>query len=316
MKALWLAVFIACLASGADLRLGIVGTDTSHVTAFTALLNDPNHKDHIPGARVVAAFKSGSPDVADSWNRVDKFSAELSSKWNVELVPDVRSLCGKVDAVLLESLDGRVHLRQAKEVFACGKPVFIDKPLASTLEDAREIARQAREAGIKWFSASSLRFSSVLQGLAITGMNGVIVWGPGPLEPHHQLDLSWYGVHTIEALYTLLGTGCEEVTRVTSADADVVTGKWKDGRIGVVRVNRPYSSFGAAVFSPKQIVQSQADLNTGYAPLLREIIRFFETGKAPVAEQETLEMFAFMDAAQQSKESGGKPVRLRLSSGR
>ncbi len=297
--------------SAADLRLGIVGTDTSHVVAFTENLNDPASKDHVAGARVVAAYKGGSQDVESSRTRVDKYAEELHSKWNIEIVPDIPTLCSKVDAVLLESVDGRIHLAQAKQVIAAHKPLFIDKPLSATLEDAREIARLAREAGVPWFSSSSLRFGEVATSLKSPDNTGATVWGPGPLEPHHYLDLSWYGIHAIELLYTLMGTGCEEVTRVTTPDADLVVGRWKGGRIGSVRTLRPYSEFGAVAFRPKEIIQSDPKAKEGYTPLIREFVKFFETGKPPVPNEETLEIFAFMDAAQRSKEAGGTPARLR-----
>jgi hypothetical protein len=301
----------ALLASAADLRLGIVGTDTSHAVAFTSLLNDPNHKDYIPGARVVAAFKGGSPDIKESAGRVDKFADELKTKYGVEFVPDIATLLTKVDAVLLESVDGRPHLAQFREIAKGHKPVFIDKPLASTLADAREIARIAKENGVSWFSSSTLRFGDGLGAMRIEGMNGVMAWGPGPLEAHHQLDLSWYAIHTVEVLYTLMGTGCVEVTRTFAPDAEVVTGRWSDGRIGTIRLHRPYSSYGATVFSPKVVKTSEKELYSGYRNLLKEIVTFFQTGKPPVPEAETLEMFAFMDAAQRSREAGGAPVKLR-----
>jgi hypothetical protein len=301
----------ALLASAADLRLGIVGTDTSHAVAFTSLLNDPNHKDHIAGARVVAAFKGGSPDIKESFERVDKFSDEMKTKYGVELVPDIATLLTKVDAVLLESVDGRPHLALFREIAKGHKPVFIDKPLASTLADAREIARVARENGIPWFTSSALRFGDGLAEMRVEGLNGVVAWGPGPLESHHQLDLSWYGIHTVEVLYTLLGTGCVEVTRTFAPDAEVITGRWSDGRVGTIRLHRPYSAFGATVFTPKTIKSSNKELYSGYRNLLREIVTFFQSGKPPVAEAETLEMFAFMDAAQRSREAGGAPVKLR-----
>ncbi len=52
-------------------------------------------------------------------------------------------------------------------------------------------------------------------------------------------------------------------------------------------------------------------VNDGYAPLVREIVQFFQTGRPPVSNEETLEIFAFLDAAQRSKEAGGKPMVLR-----
>lgn len=304
---------LACPAFAADVRLGIIGTDTSHATAFTKLLNDVSAPGHVPGARVVAAFKGGSPDVEESEKRVDQYAEELHTKYGVEIVPDIPTLLSKVDGVLLESVDGRPHLAQARTVIAAHKPVFIDKPLASTLEDAREIARLARASAVPWFSSSSLRFGEIGSTMKFSGVTGAGTWGPGPLEPHHALDLSWYGIHAVELLYTIMGRGCETVERTTSEDADVMVGRWKDGRIGTVRVVRPYSDYGAIVYRGRETVVShpKAAAATNYQPLVEQIVKFFETGVPPVPNEDTLEIFAFMDAAQRSKEQGGKPVALR-----
>ena len=108
-----------------------------------------------------------------------------------------------------------------------------------------------------------------------------------------------------------MGPGCVEVTRVATPDADVVTGKWKDGRTGVVRASRSASQYGAVVFRPKAVLQSPPKSSSSYVPMLKEIVSFFQTGKLPVPNEETLEIFAFMDAAQRSKEANGAPMKLR-----
>jgi hypothetical protein len=135
------------------------------------------------------------------------------------------------------------------------------------------------------------------------------------MEEHHYLDLSWYAIHPIEMLFTLMGPGCEEVIRVTGGDfssgTDEVVGKWKDGRIGSARILRPDGGYGAVVFRPKQILQSPPHAAVSYVPLVKEILQFFRTGEPPVPNEETLEIFAFLDAAQRSKAAGGKPMRLR-----
>lgn len=311
VKLIGILLALAALPAAAQLRLGIVGTDTSHVSAFTKLLNDETSPDHVPGARVVAAYKGGSKDVENSYTRVDKYAEELRTKWNVEIVGDIPTLCKKVDAVLLESVDGRVHLEQAKQIIAARKPMFIDKPLASTLEDAREIARLAKEAGVAWFSSSSLRYSEIGTTMKFPDALGASTWGPGPTEPHHHLQLSWYGIHPVEMLYALMGRGCEEVSMTSTDGQDFVVGRWKDGRIGTVRALRPRGPYGAVVYRPKTAVQSRPDAVTGYRPLLVEVVKFFQTGQPPVPNEETLEIFAFMDAAQRSKAEGGKPIKLR-----
>ncbi len=288
-------------------KLGIIGTDTSHAGEFTKLLNGGT----VAGAKVVAAYKGGSADVESSRTRVDKYAEDLKTKWGVEIVDDIPTLASKVDGILLLSVDGRVHLPQFKAALAAKKPVFIDKPLASTLADAREISRLAAEAKVPWFSASSLRYSEIVSSVEGPGILGAMTWGPGPFEEHHQLDLSWYAIHPIEILFTLMGPGCEEVTRVSGGDADEITCRWKDGRLGTVRALRPYGTYGAVVFRKDGVQVSPAKPHTDYEGLVREIVKFFETGKAPVSNADTLEIFEFMDAAQRSKEAGGKAMRLK-----
>jgi Oxidoreductase family, NAD-binding Rossmann fold len=306
-----LALLTSTTASAADLRLGIVGTDTSHVIGFATAFNETASPDHVPGARIVAAFRGGSPDIPASRDRIDGFTRQLQEQYGVEIVATIAELCRRVDGVLLTSNDGRVHLAQAREIIAAGKPLFIDKPLASTLEDAREIARLAKEAGVPWFSTSTLRYA--VRGLKTPDLSGLEVWGPGPLEEHHHLDLSWYAIHEAEMLFAILGTGCEEVTRVESADASIVACRWKDGRIGTMRALRPYSDYGAVVFrkTEKNHISETHTIRSTTVELDRELVKFFTSGMPPVPNDETLELMAFLDAAQRSKEAGGKPMRLR-----
>ncbi len=140
----------------------------------------------------------------------------------------------------------------------------------------------------------------------------ILVWGPRDLEPLFPLDLSFYAIHAIEALYTLMGTGCVEVRRIESRHEDVVIGRWKDGRTGTVHALGTGGGSGAVVFRPKEVVRSEPKKGgSGYAPLVREIVKFFQTRRPPVDAAETLEIFAFMDAAQRSKAAGGQPMALR-----
>ncbi len=195
------------------LRFGIIGTDTSHAAAFTKALNEMGHQ-------VVAAYKGGSPDIEESASRVDKYASELQTKWGVKIVDKISDLCSLVDGLLLESVDGRPHLAQFREAVQCGKPVFIDKPLASTVEDAKEIDKLAKEKHIPWFSSSSLRYGQTAE-LKSPDAVGAMVWGPGPTEPHHTLEMTWYGIHAVEMIYTLLGPGCVDVSATKSGDEDV-----------------------------------------------------------------------------------------------
>jgi predicted dehydrogenase len=310
-------------AATAPLRIGLIGLDTSHVVQFTSMLNDASHPDHVAGARVVAAFKGGSPDVEASATRIERFTSEVTKKWGVELVDSIEALCLKVDAVMLTSVDGRQHLGQVRPVFAAGKRVFIDKPLAGSFKDAQEIARLSRESGTPFFSASSLRFQPELQAIrnspALGDILGASTHGPCPIQTYVP-DLFWYGIHTVEMLFTLMGPGVETVTRVHTADADVVTGRWKDGRIGVMRGHRTGpQSYGAVAYGRKAILSFGAPRPDtakepslpAYPALLNVTLAFFRTGVPPVPPEETLEIMAFMEAADLSKARQGAPVALR-----
>lgn len=305
---------VGASAQDAPLRIGIIGLDTSHVTAFTALLNDPTNPNHVPGARVVAAYKGGSPDIESSASRIEKFTTELQTKWNVELVGSIEELCRKVDAVLLESVDGRPHLDQVRPVLAAGRRVFIDKPFAGSYRDAREIVRLARESGTPFFSTSSLRFITELQEMKksdkLGAMLGAFTFSPAPTEQHHP-DLFWYGIHGVEMLFTLMGPGCETVTRINSSGADVVVGRWKDGRIGTFRgIRDGKADYGAIAFGSRGVIPSSVPMKVDYRGLVVEIVRFFQTGVPPVSPEETLEVMAFMEAADRSKARSGQPVKL------
>src|ERR1700722_15027958 len=91
-------ILLLCVtAVNAEIRLGIIGTDTSHVIAFVKLLNDPLSPDHVPGAVIVGAFKGGSPDIEASSSRVNGFADELRTKWQVKFYSDIPNLCKNVD---------------------------------------------------------------------------------------------------------------------------------------------------------------------------------------------------------------------------
>jgi len=302
------AALLYASANAADLRIGIIGCDTSHVTAFTETLNNPEAKGHIAGGKVVAAFKGGSLDIPESSNRLEGYAKTLREKYGVKFYDSIEELCANVDAVLLESLDGRPHLEQVKPVLKARKPVFIDKPMAGSLRDVSEIFRLAKEANVPVFSSSALRFAKDTQAVkkgSIGKVSYAETYGPCELEPHHP-DLFWYGVHGVEALFTILGAGCETVQRVATPDGKIeVVGAWSGGRKGVFREDKNFHGLAKG-----EKGEAPAGSFDGYVPLVVEIIKFFQTGVAPVKPEETLEIFAFMEAADLSKKQGGAPVKI------
>lgn len=298
------------------IRIGIIGLDTSHVPAFAKMFNDPKASGDLAGFKVVGGYPGGSQDIPSSRDRVAKFTADLKGM-GVEIVDTIPELLKKCDVVLLESVDGRPHLEQARPVIEAKKLLFIDKPLAGSLADAIAIAELAKKNDVAWFSSSSLRFGPGVVALKDNPKVGEIIgcdaWSPSPLESHHP-DLFWYGIHGVEMLYTLMGPGCETVTRVQTGGGEtkggeLVTGVWKGGRIGTFRGLRDGThDYGAVVFGKKGIA-TQLGFE-GYKPLDEAVARFFKTGKPPVAAEETIELMAFMEAADESKREGGRPVKI------
>jgi len=300
----------AAAAIAKPLRAGIIGLDTSHVIGFTKVLNDPEAAPDVSGCRVVAAYPHGSPDIESSTSRIPKYTKEIS-EFGVEIVDSIADLLRVVDVVLLETNDGRPHLEQVIPVLQAGKPVFVDKPVAASLADAVAIYAAAKKYNVPLFSSSSLRFSEGPQKLRAGELGEIVgcdAYSPCSLEATHP-DLFWYGIHGVETLFTVMGTGCQTVTRTNTPDCDVVVGIWQDGRVGTFRGMRGKArGYGGTAFGTKGI--KSVGRYSGQRPLVEAIVKFFRSGVAPVSAEETLEIYAFMEAADESKRQGGVSVSL------
>jgi hypothetical protein len=291
-------------------RVGIIGLDTSHSVAFTQALNDPAADQAFGGYKVVAAFPKGSNDIKSSVDRIPGYTADVQ-KLGVEIVNSVEELIGKVDVLLLETNDGRLHLEQAIPVFKAGKRMFIDKPIAASLADAIAIFEASKFYNVPVFSSSSLRYITGAQEIAegkIGKVLGADTYSPATLEKTHP-DLFWYGVHGVETLFTIMGTGCKSIVRTYADNTDLVVGTWQDNRIGSFRgIRSGKADYGGTVFGEKGIMV--LGKYSGYNPLLIKIVEFFKTGVVPVSSEETIEIFAFMAAAEESKKRGGVSVDI------
>lgn len=291
-------------------RVGIIGLDTSHSIEYSRVLNSDNAPATYEGYKIVAAYPKGSLDIESSVSRIPDYIEKVKGM-GVEIVESIDELLKKTDVVLLETNDGRRHLEQAIPVLKAGKTMFIDKPISASLADGIAIFEAAKHYKVPVFSSSTLRFISSAQDVVkgkIGKVLGADTYSPCSIEKTHP-DLFWYGIHGVEILYTVMGTGCKEVVRVHTDGTDMAIGTWEDGRIGSFRGTRTgkhtyggtaYGEKGDAVLGPVQ----------GYEGLLTEIVKFFQTGTLPVQPEETLEMLAFMEAADESKRRKGAPVKL------
>jgi hypothetical protein len=291
------------------LRAGMIGTDTSHVPAFAEILR--SHPEW--NINLVAAFKGGSPDIPASANRVEGFASTAHEKFGVELVASIDALLAKVDVVLLTSVDGRLHLAQATPVLKARKPVFIDKPLAASLEDVHRIVQLAKQTGTPLFSSSSTRFRPGVSRLRNNAGIGRVtkVQATYPLNKlEFHPDLFYYGIHGVEALYAVMGTGCHVLSRRIEGDADVTTCVWRGGRVGIYHGTlKPGLPMPLLRVWGQQGTTDNVDAGN-YEGMLGAIAEFFHTGRAPVDVAETIEIFEFMTAADLSKERNGAAVSL------
>ena len=295
--------------AAAGKRIGIIGLDTSHSLAYTKSLNGSSGELSKSGYRITAAYPYGST-IEVSTKRIPGYIEQVKP-YGVKIVDSIADLLKEVDYVCLETNDGNPRLAQAKQVIEAGKPMFIDKPVAASWKDVKEIYDLAQQRQVPVFSASSLRYMSTIQE-AIQGKIGKIVgadtYSPAVLEPHHP-DFFWYGIHGVESLIALMGVGCQEVSRVHTEGTDIVVGTWADGRIGTFRGTRTGKhTYGGTAYGEK------GDLTlgpyNGYDALLGKIIEFFNSGVSPVDVNETMDIYRFMLAADLSKERGGAKVAL------
>jgi predicted dehydrogenase len=301
------------------IRVGFLDFGTSHVVEFTRRLNhiDISEDQWVEGAKVVAGVPGESKITP---KRVGPF-AEQMKKYGIPLYSDPADLFSKVDAVIIESGDGSVHRQRALPFIEKGITTFVDKPLASSLADAKAIVEAAQRKHTTLFSSSSLRYAPEV--VAVRGraketgdIKGVTTYGPAPLDATgRNPGLFHYGIHEVEMLYALMGPGCQRLTCLRQPGGEVVTGLWSDGRIGSargIRDGRP--DYGFTLFGTRRVVNQEIGTGLGslYRELLKVLVKIFETRQVPFDLHETLEIIAFLEAAQRSALSTGEPQDVKV----
>lgn len=296
-----------------DKKIGLIGLDTSHAPSFTSTINDPDGGPNVSGFTVTAAYPYGSRTIESSYSRIPQYIEEVT-EMGAEIVDSIDQLLEQVDFVLLLTNDGHPRLEQAMQVMEAGKSMFIDKPVAASLRDVIAILDASKEYRVPVFSSSGLRYAETTQAVrhsnAAGQVLGVDAFSPAVREESHP-DLFWYGIHGVETVFTVMGTGCREVSRKTASNADVVIGTWDNENIGVLRgIIEGSRSYGGTAFGTDENVALLRD-SGARTRMVHHYLDFFRTGITPVSLQETLEIYAFMEAADESKRRGGATVTLQ-----
>lgn len=298
-----------------EIKIGIVGLDSSHAVQYAMLLHDEAHSHHVPGGRIVAAYAGGSDDWELSYSRVPGFREQLDQAYSVPIYETIEEVVAASDAIMVLSIDGRVHLAQFEAIVASGKPVYIDKPLTATVADAQRLAELAEQSSTRVFSSSVWRYAVGLRE-ALAALDGparhMSLHGQWPEHPGLH-GWSWYGIHQVEMMFTALGSGCRRVSCVREGAAEVITGFWSDGRIGTIATNHDENLKYGGWIADAENTQPIAICDTmhdRYAAFLRGALAFYRGGPAPVALAETVETIAFMECALRSREQNGVMVGL------
>jgi hypothetical protein len=289
------------------IKLGILDFDTSHVVEFTKRLNHKGIAEDqwVNGAEVVIGCPGESKIMPE---RIPGYTKEME-KLGIPLVGKPQEMIGKVDGMLIESQQGGAHWEHARPFIEAGIPCFIDKPFTCSVADARKIVDLAATKKVPIFSSSSLRYAPDLVKFVSEAKHGQLLgalsYGPASLDPGNP-GLFHYGIHAVEVLYTLMGPGCRRVTCIHEEGADVVTGQWQGGRLAGVRgIRAGKSDYGFLAFTKSGVQSVALDTRFIYRELLKEIVEFFETGKAPVDIGVTIEIVAFIEAAFKSGNNHG-----------
>lgn len=296
-----------------ELKIGMIGLDTSHCEAFAEILNNESSAHYISGAKIVSAFPAGSDLTAFSYDRVEAITTKMQDEKGVKIYDSIEGMAEGMDAFFLESVDGRQHLEQFADLAEYGKPIFIDKPLACSLKDAKEIANIAKKKNVPIMTASAIRFAAGIDNLHNYSdeIRSCEAFGPMVL-PDDYPEYFWYGIHSAELLYSFMGKGCKSVRAIHQENSDLLVGEWSDGRIGVLRGLRYESAgFGCTLHTDKGVKTELALSDPPYyAQMMKDVITFFQTGKSSIDIAESVEIIAFLDAATQSREKSGEKVSL------
>ena len=315
-------------ASRYEVRIGLIGLDTSHAPTFTSLLHNPNDPFHIPGARIVAAFPGGSPDMNISISRVPGFTAELRDKYGIPILDSPEQVAEACDLVFILSSDGRTHPGLFRSIAGRGKPVFIDKPFAISAADAELMFRIAGETGTKFFSSSAYRYADGLVNAlhsireAEERVKTCEIRSWLPIE-ETQGRYFWYGIHGSDMLLASMGRGVHEVQATGDAQQDVIAVVHSDGRTSRIVGSRVDGRFQVELQTDKRKLSVDLAASTASvsARMLwtaldvltdRKFPRLWaatETGSVSgqrlgraldPSPEETLEVVRLLDAAQRS----------------
>lgn len=283
-------------------RIGIVGSDNSHAITFSQIANGMDRENYVPGFRVTHLF-----GFDENRNR------EVAEKGGIEnIVSDVNEMVGKIDIAFVVFRHGGLHLEYAKPFIENGIPVFVDKPLTATVEDAKRLIELAKEKQTLLTSFSTLRFTDSVQELKKLFRSEepvfLSVLGPGDLESEYG-GLIFYGVHTAEIFNEVAGVGVREVYAVARGK-NIAATLVHEKLIGTIKIapEMPYV-FSLEGLTKKTHLSAKVDSKDCYKKGMIKIKEMLDNTQWILSEGEMLEPVAVVKAIEESvRESSKKPI--------
>jgi len=291
-----------------DIRIAMIGLDTSHTIEFTSLIQSPEVPagDRVGGARVVSCMRF--PSAFQSEEGQDGRQKQMED-WGVKVTRNFDEAVADCDALMLEVNDPALHLKYFEPCVNLGKPIFLDKPMADNRANGAEILRLTKEKGLRVMSSSGLRFAPALIEAceAMPNPKFTSMYGPFGGGPGGEL-IVWYGVHAFEMLERAMGRGAKSVNVQRDGVGAVCIVEYGEGRRGVVELTNDSWVYGGALRSESEMVNFNVDLNLTYKVTLPRIIDFLRGGAPSVEIEDTFEVMCMLDAADRSRISGEKAI--------
>ncbi|WP_162606242.1 Gfo/Idh/MocA family protein [Jiangella asiatica] len=314
--------------SGAELRIGIIGTDNTHAYPFTAFLNGwaldapipavlpdgtPVADMYLWGTYLRQQTEAGATDVPISgarvtslWSADPREAALLGRACGIEnLCETAESVCAAVDAVMVLSERPETHAAYAAMALERGLPTFVDKPLADSLDAGREIFELAERHGVPCYTGSALRWAPDLiaaREYVRTRLGAVrAVHVPCPLE------LELYGIHAVEMVNLFMGCDVATVRAIGGTERQVVLLEYADGRTAVFEhlgfVTWP--AYSACVYGDRWEHRVVLDgVGPAMAATVRAFVEVARGATVPVCPPESLRLNEIVFAARESLRSG------------
>ncbi len=293
-----------------EIKVAIIGLDTSHSVEFPRRMQAPDcpEKNKVEGLKAVTCLRFETPFT--NAEILDERQKQLEA-WGIKVTESFDEAVENCDAIMIEINDPAYHLEYFKKCATLGKPIFVDKPLADTYENGKEIARLAKENNVKVMSASSLRFAQNLVEACNKVAKPSQMYCYGPLGiPAVGSGIIWYGVHSFEMLERGMGRGALSVDVKKDESGAVAVVEYPDNRRGFVELTVGAYTYGGTLRSGSDVASYVVDSSMIYTEELKEIGKFFATGEASLQLEDALEVMHLLDAAAESYKTG-KPVTLK-----